>query len=103
MLCSRDASVDVRGAFFRSSLLHPIRAVYEYGASGADEIPDILRNGHNFTTDSTAHWAGFVIHDSSCVLSPSCLRQGATLTMDTWRQHDSAVAEKAAYSYARVF
>ena len=87
----------------RSSLLHPFPAVYENDASGGVDTPDIVSSGHNFTTDSTAHWAGFVIHDNSCVLSPSCLRQGASLTIDTWRQQDPAVAEKTARRYARVF
>ncbi len=87
----------------RSSLLHPIPTVYENDASGADDTPDIVSSGHNFTTDSTAHWAEFVIHGGPCVLSPSCLRQGASLTMDTRRQQDPVVAEKAAYRYARVF
>ena len=87
----------------RSSLLYPTPTVYEYDASGADNTPDIVSSGHNFTTDSTARWAEFVIHDSSCVLSPSCLRQGASLTLDTRRQQDPAVAEKTARRYACVF
>jgi len=72
----------------RSSLLYPTPTVYEYDASGAGDTPDIVSSGHNFTTDSTAHWAEFVIHDRPCVLSPSCLRQGASLTLDIWRQQD---------------
>lgn len=49
---------------------------------------------HNTMTDSTVIFLFFVVCDRPCVYSPSCLRSGASLTLDTRRQHNLSSLRK---------